>query len=92
MTRLTPLEKQRWSKATVILDPPRNGAKGDVIKALVALGVGHIVYVACDPVALGRDAGMLTTSGYELVFAKAWDLFHHTHHMETVATFIKAGG
>ncbi|MEJ6507105.1 MAG: class I SAM-dependent RNA methyltransferase [Microbacteriaceae bacterium] len=92
VTRLTSLEKQRWSKATVILDPPRNGAKGDVIKALVALGVGQIVYVACDPVALGRDAGMLTTSGYELVFAKAWDLFPHTHHMETVATFIKAGG
>jgi tRNA/tmRNA/rRNA uracil-C5-methylase (TrmA/RlmC/RlmD family) len=45
--------------------------------------------VACDPVALGRDAGLLAQVGYELVFLEAWDLFPHTHHMESIATFIR---
>jgi tRNA/tmRNA/rRNA uracil-C5-methylase (TrmA/RlmC/RlmD family) len=45
--------------------------------------------VACDPVALGRDTGLLDTAGYDMVFVEAWDLFPHTHHMETIATFVR---
>jgi tRNA/tmRNA/rRNA uracil-C5-methylase (TrmA/RlmC/RlmD family) len=78
-----------WSRSTVILDPPRAGAKSEVIDALVALGVAQIVYVACDPVALGRDAGLLREAGYDLARIEAWDLFPHTHHMEAIATFVK---
>jgi len=78
-----------WSHSTVILDPPRAGAKAEVIDALVTLGVQQIIYVACDPVALGRDAGLLREAGYEMVFIYAWDLFPHTHHMEAIATFIR---
>jgi tRNA/tmRNA/rRNA uracil-C5-methylase (TrmA/RlmC/RlmD family) len=73
----------------VILDPPRSGANAEVIGSLADLGVATIVYVACDPVALGRDAGLLAQVGYELVFLEAWDLFPHTHHMESIATFIR---
>ncbi len=79
-----------WEKATVILDPPRSGAKAEVINSLTALNVAQIVYVACDPVALGRDTALLAEAGYEPVFFEAWDLFPHTHHMETIATFVKA--
>jgi tRNA/tmRNA/rRNA uracil-C5-methylase (TrmA/RlmC/RlmD family) len=78
-----------WARSTVILDPPRAGAKSDVIDSLVALEVRQIVYVACDPVALGRDAGLLLNAGYEMVSLEAWDLFPHTHHMEAIATFVK---
>lgn len=78
-----------WERATVILDPPRSGAKSDVIESLTQLGVAQIVYVACDPVALGRDTALLAEAGYEPVFFEAWDLFPHTHHMETIATFVK---
>lgn len=78
-----------WKKATVILDPPRSGAKAEVISSLTALNVAQIVYVACDPVALGRDTALLAEAGYEPVFFEAWDLFPHTHHMETIATFVK---
>jgi tRNA/tmRNA/rRNA uracil-C5-methylase (TrmA/RlmC/RlmD family) len=41
-------------------------------------------------VALGRDTKLLAEVGYEMVFVEAWDLFPHTHHMETIATFIRA--
>ena len=82
-------EGNPWSKATIVLDPPRSGAKSEVTNALVSLGAGQIVYVACDPVALARDAGVLRQAGYEMAFLEAWDLFPHTHHMETIATFVR---
>jgi tRNA/tmRNA/rRNA uracil-C5-methylase (TrmA/RlmC/RlmD family) len=82
-------EKAPWSRATIILDPPRSGAKAEVTTALASLGAGQIVYVACDPVALARDASALMKSGYTMVFLESWDLFPHTHHMETIATFVK---
>jgi tRNA/tmRNA/rRNA uracil-C5-methylase (TrmA/RlmC/RlmD family) len=86
---VTAQSKASWALATVVLDPPRSGAKADVIHALAALGVRQIVYVACDPVALSRDAALLVAAGYDMTFLEAWDLFPHTHHMETVATFIR---
>jgi tRNA/tmRNA/rRNA uracil-C5-methylase (TrmA/RlmC/RlmD family) len=85
-------ESNPWSKATIVLDPPRSGAKSEVTNALVSLGAGQIVYVACDPVALARDAGVLRQAGYEMAFLEAWDLFPHTHHMETIATFVRREG
>ena len=78
-----------WARAIVILDPPRSGAKSDVISSLDKLRPAQIVYVACDPVALGRDTDLLNQAGYDMVFVEAWDLFPHTHHMETIATFVR---
>jgi tRNA/tmRNA/rRNA uracil-C5-methylase (TrmA/RlmC/RlmD family) len=79
-----------WSRATVILDPPRKGAQAAVIQELVKLNPAQIIYVACDPVALGRDTDLLQRAGYAMVFSEAWDLFPHTHHMETIATFLRS--
>ncbi len=89
VTGLSAATANEWSRATVILDPPRSGAKSDVISSLETLAPAQIVYVACDPVALGRDTGLLDKAGYDMVFIEAWDLFPHTHHMETIATFVR---
>jgi tRNA/tmRNA/rRNA uracil-C5-methylase (TrmA/RlmC/RlmD family) len=89
VTGLSATTANEWSRATVILDPPRSGAKSDVISSLEKLAPAQIVYVACDPVALGRDTGLLDKAGYDMVFVEAWDLFPHTHHMETIATFVR---
>ena len=89
VTGLSAATAGEWSRATVILDPPRSGAKSDVISSLEKLAPAQIIYVACDPVALGRDTGLLDTAGYDMVFVEAWDLFPHTHHMETIATFVR---
>ncbi|MEY2674253.1 MAG: hypothetical protein RLZZ514_818 [Actinomycetota bacterium] len=72
--------------ATVILDPPRAGAGAKVVGQVLALKPKHIVYVACDPVALARDLKPLTEGGYELASLRAFDLFPHTHHVEAVAS------
>lgn len=71
----------------VVLDPPRAGAGKDVVTKIVEREPDVVVYVACDPASLGRDVGAFGRQGYELVHAEGFDVFPHTHHVETVATF-----
>jgi tRNA/tmRNA/rRNA uracil-C5-methylase (TrmA/RlmC/RlmD family) len=71
----------------VVLDPPRSGAGATVLGDLVSLAPAAIIYVACDPAALARDARTLDDLGYRLQHAQPLDLFPMTHHVEVVATF-----
>ncbi|MCW4385096.1 class I SAM-dependent RNA methyltransferase [Salinibacterium sp. SYSU T00001] len=80
----------RLEGATVVLDPPRSGAGRAVVDSLATLAPSQLVYVACDPVALARDAGFLREHGYQLSEIRAFDLFPHTHHVEAVASFVRA--
>lgn len=81
-------ELGRISRADVVLlDPPREGAGKETIAAIVELGPRSILYVACDPAALARDAAYLAEIGYEMVGVRAFDLFPMTHHVECVARF-----
>ena len=77
-----------YSKATVVIDPPRSGAGGPIIQQLINLKPRHLVYVACDPVALARDLKPLLAAGYQLKSLRAFDLFPHTHHVEAVASLV----
>ncbi len=69
---------------TIILDPPRSGAANKVVAQLIRLAPRNIIYVACDPVALARDLQVLAASGYQVKGMRAFDIFPHTHHFETV--------
>ena len=71
----------------VVLDPPRQGAGGEVIELLDRAGPRRIVYIACDPAALGRDAGFLRERGWLLRSVSGWDLYPQTHHLEAIAVF-----
>ncbi|ATB33712.1 class I SAM-dependent RNA methyltransferase [Melittangium boletus] len=77
-------EGRRFDLALV--DPPRTGAPG-LAKWLKALGVHRVVYVACDPGALARDAGGLVEAGYAPTALQVVDMFPQTHHVETVMAF-----
>ena len=79
--------RDRLRRGTVVLDPPRSGAGGDVTRQLAELSPQNLVYVACDPVALARDTKTLRESGYDLTELRAFDIFPHTHHFETLAVF-----
>lgn len=74
----------------VVLDPPRVGAKRQVVRHLAALAPRAVVYVACDPAALARDVGYLLEQGYRLETLRAFDLFPMTHHVECVALLVPA--
>lgn len=80
-------ERERFRRATIVADPPRSGAAGSVMAALIDLAPQQVVYVACDPVAFARDQKLLAEGGFELVSVEAFDLFPHTHHVEMVAAF-----
>ncbi|MEV7528710.1 class I SAM-dependent RNA methyltransferase [Agrococcus sediminis] len=80
-------ERERLSRGLVVLDPPRAGAGRDVIELLAGLEPAQIVYVACDPVALARDAKLLAEAGWQVDALEAFDLFPMTHHVEAVASF-----
>lgn len=74
---------------SVILDPPRSGCGPDVIGQLVSLRPERLVYVACDPATLARDAKIITDSDYSLVEVQPLDLFPQTYHIESVALFVR---
>jgi tRNA/tmRNA/rRNA uracil-C5-methylase (TrmA/RlmC/RlmD family) len=82
-------QRDRLRAATVILDPPRSGAGAEVVSNVVELAPAQVVYVACDPVALARDVAHFSAAGYSLVRLRAFDLFPHTHHLESVATLTR---
>ncbi|HSH30378.1 MAG TPA: 23S rRNA (uracil(1939)-C(5))-methyltransferase RlmD [Thiohalobacter sp.] len=75
----------------VLLDPPRSGAK-ELIPQIAARGAQRIVYVACQPGSLARDAGLLVSEyGYRLAAAGVMDMFPHTAHVESIALFLAPG-
>ncbi|MEO5653593.1 MAG: TRAM domain-containing protein [Marmoricola sp.] len=72
----------------VVLDPPRAGAKRQVVRAIAELAPRAVVYVACDPAALARDVGYFAEQDYRLADLRAFDVFPMTHHVECVALFV----
>src|SRR4030065_142791 len=68
----------------VVLEPPREGAKG-ILKGLVELSPEKIIYVSCDPPTLARDLKTLTEFGYKLIKIRPFDMFPQTYHIESVA-------
>ena len=70
-----------------LLDPPREGAV-ELVKSFSERGPRRLVYVACDPATLARDAGVLVHSrGYVLRSAGIVNMFPHTSHVESLALF-----
>lgn len=78
--------------ATVVLDPPRDGCAPGVIEVVAtSLRPDRVVYVSCDPTSLARDAAALVAAGYRVSSVAPFDMFPHTHHIETLAVFERAG-
>lgn len=71
----------------LFLDPPRAGAKREVIVAAAEKTRERIAYLSCDPVTFSRDAQLLAKSGWRLATLDLLDLFPNTHHVETLGSF-----
>ncbi|MDQ0850744.1 tRNA/tmRNA/rRNA uracil-C5-methylase (TrmA/RlmC/RlmD family) [Arthrobacter sp. B3I9] len=69
----------------ILLDPPRAGAGKAVVNQLIGTSPRAVAYVSCDPASFARDVGYFQQGGWELSGLRAFDLYPHTHHMETVA-------
>lgn len=69
----------------VLLDPPRTGAGRTVVDQVSAAGPRAIGYVSCDPASFARDLAWFREAGWELDTLRVFDLYPHTHHMESFA-------
>ncbi|BCW18955.1 putative RNA methyltransferase [Arthrobacter sp. NtRootA9] len=69
----------------LVLDPPRAGAGKAVVRQLVDSGPRAIAYVSCDPASFARDVSYFRAAGWDLAGLRAFDIYPHTHHLETVA-------
>jgi len=73
---------------TVVVDPPREGCDPRVLAAVAQrVRPERLLYVSCEPRALGRDAAVLRDLGWGLVEAAPFDMFPHAAHVETLAVF-----
>ncbi len=80
------LAKELAAFSVVVLDPPHAGAAAlmpDIAKAKVRT----VIYVSCDPVALGRDAAVLHQAGYRLEKVTPIDQFLWSARLEAVVVF-----
>jgi tRNA/tmRNA/rRNA uracil-C5-methylase (TrmA/RlmC/RlmD family) len=75
----------------LVLDPPRAGAGKSVVNQLIAANPRAIAYVSCDPASFARDIGYFQQGGWMLAQLRAFDLYPHTHHLETVALLTPRG-
>jgi tRNA/tmRNA/rRNA uracil-C5-methylase (TrmA/RlmC/RlmD family) len=73
----------------VVLDPPRDGARREVVEAVADLGPRTVVHVACDPAAFARDVSLFAERGYVLERFRAFDLFPMTQHVEVVGVLTR---
>ncbi|HVE49311.1 MAG TPA: 23S rRNA (uracil(1939)-C(5))-methyltransferase RlmD [Casimicrobiaceae bacterium] len=79
--------------AKALIDPPREGAI-ELVKSLPARDAANalerIVYVSCNPATLARDAGALVHErGYVLETVGVVNMFPHTAHVESIASFVR---
>ncbi|MCO4823394.1 MAG: class I SAM-dependent RNA methyltransferase [Amylibacter sp.] len=71
---------------TVIIDPPRAGARAQV-EMLAQSAVKAIAFVSCNPATFARDARVLVDGGYTLDWVQTIDQFLWSSHCELVAQF-----
>lgn len=84
---LVPEELNRF--AAVVLDPPRAGAREQVLH-LARAAVPVIAYVSCNPASFARDAAHLVAAGYRLDSVKPVGQFRWSTHVEQVGIFRRA--
>jgi len=74
---------------SLLLNPPRSGCPGKVLKQILGLRPSNIVYVSCNPATLSRDLHLLCKGGYHLDRIQPLDMFPQTCHIETVVKLIR---
>lgn len=69
----------------LLVDPPRSGAGGKVMRRIGRAQPEKIVYVSCNPESFAVDIKELVPFGYKLEKVQPVDLFPQTYHVELVA-------
>jgi 23S rRNA (uracil1939-C5)-methyltransferase len=70
-----------------VADPARWGLGEDGCQAIHLLRPRRWVYISCHPVSLARDLKRISGMGYEVEKIVPFDMYPHTHHLETTVVF-----
>jgi 23S rRNA (uracil1939-C5)-methyltransferase len=71
----------------LLVDPPRVGLHPRAAQAIAQAPGDTLLYVACHPPSLGRDALLLQEGGWTLDALWFVDLFPQTYHIEAIGRF-----
>lgn len=83
--------KETWETPDLlILNPPRSGAGGKLMRSIGRYGSDNIIYISCNPKTLSEDLKWLGDFGYDFQGAQPIDQFPHTVHVETVVLMSKS--
>lgn len=74
----------------VVLDPPRSGAGGKVMRKVGRASPRRVLYVSCNPTTLAPDLKELLPFGYVVRVVQPVDLFPQTYHVETLVVLDRA--
>lgn len=78
----------KLQNGVVILDPPRSGLGGKVLKRLMKIPPRIIFYVSCKPATLVEELTTLKEI-YEVKAIASFDLFPRTPHLEVLALLVR---
>lgn len=73
----------------IVVDPPRAGMTMDAVEKIVSYGVPQIVYISCNPKTLAVNLQQFMYNGYRVKYAKPFDNFPWTKHVETICLLSK---
>ena len=72
----------------VVINPPRSGLSGKVLRKVIRLNPKKIAYSSCNPDSCIRDLKALSEH-YSLDFIEPFDFFPHTPHVEVLTILHK---
>jgi len=72
----------------VVVDPPRSGMPPKAVRRLVELAPRRILYVSCKPAQFITELPAFREA-YDIADIKAFDLFPHTEHIETLISLTR---
>jgi 23S rRNA (uracil1939-C5)-methyltransferase len=87
---ISPLTTQELKKyQTIIINPPRSGAKAQIKQIANCADCQKLIYVSCNPQTFFSDAKIVIERYFKLTKIIAIDQFFLTKHLEVVAVFEK---
>lgn len=82
------VEKWKPSAASVVIaDPPRSGLRKAGVARIAETQAPRVIVISCDAGSLGRDAGLLSESGYSHQLSTVVNMFPQTSHVEVISVF-----
>ena len=82
---LRELVAQAGRPDVLVVDPPRAGLSGKIVRRIAEAAPKRIVYVSCNPTTLAPNAAQLVEAGWALTRVRPVDMFPQTPHIECVA-------